>query len=290
MVVDEASRFCVAEYRDYLVYKLLAEREKEDRVRRVLEKLAGDELAHYRFWSRLAGNCKPRTSKLWLWSMLIVRRLLGLTFTLKLLERGELNTIKAYREVLDQLPPEDRSVLEKIIRDEEEHERKIIGSIDERLVSYLGFIALGLSDAIVELMGVYTGFLGATSKAVIAGIAGLIVGVSAAISMASAAYVQAKHEIGKSPKFSALITGLTYIAAVAALSTPYLLQLPVVVAFAVSLLIATLLVGLLSLYVSVVRETSFRREFIETLAVVYLTVVVAYMVGRLLGQMFGVTL
>jgi len=118
MVVSEASRFCVAEYRDYLVYKLLAKYEKEGSVKSVLEKLADDELAHYRFWSRLTSNCRPRVNKFWLWSVLVVRRLLGLTFTLKLLERSELDTIKAYREILDRLPPEDRSVLEKIIRDE----------------------------------------------------------------------------------------------------------------------------------------------------------------------------
>ena len=62
-----------------------------------------------------------------------------------------------------------------------------------------------------------------TSRTIVAGVAGLIVGVSAAVSMASAAYIQAKHEMGKSPKFSALITGLAYITAVVALSTPYLL-------------------------------------------------------------------
>jgi len=177
-----------------------------------------------------------------------------------------------------------------IQKNEEEHEQQLIKSIDEKLVSYLGFIALGLSDAIVELMGVYTGFLGATSRAIVAGVAGLIVGISAAVSMASAAYVQAKHEMGKSPKFSALTTGLAYIVAVIALSTPYLLQLPIIVAFASSLLLATLLVATLTFYMSVVRETSFRREFVETLAVVYLTIAIAFVIGKLLGEMFGITL
>lgn len=64
MVMDEASRFCATECRDHLVYKLLAEREKGDKVKRILEKLAADELAHYRFWSRLADNCEPKVNKL----------------------------------------------------------------------------------------------------------------------------------------------------------------------------------------------------------------------------------
>jgi len=216
--------------------------------------------------------------------------LFGLTFTLKLLERGKSSTIKAYREVLERPPLADRKVLEKIIHDEEEHEQKLIESLDEKFISYLGFTALGLSDAIVEVMGVYTGFLGATSRTIVASVARLIVGVSAAVSMASAAYIQAKHEMGKSPKFSALITGLAYITAVVALSTPYLLQLPIMMAFVSSLLLATLLVGMLSLYMSAIRETSFRREFAETLAVVHLTAIVAYMIGKALGKIFGITL
>jgi len=129
-----------------------------------------------------------------------------------------------------------------------------------------------------------------TSRTIVAGVAGLIVGVLAAVSTASATYIQAKHEMGKSPKFSALITGLACITAVVALSTPYLLQLPIMMAFVSSLLLAALLVGMLSLYMSVIRETSFRREFAETLAVVYLTAIVAYMIGKALGKIFGITL
>jgi VIT1/CCC1 family predicted Fe2+/Mn2+ transporter len=59
----------------------------------------------------------------------------------------------------------------------------------------MSFIVLGLADAIIEITCVHVGFLGVTSSTLIAGVAGLVVGFAASISMASAAYLQAK------PKF-----------------------------------------------------------------------------------------
>ena len=58
--------------------------------------------------------------------------------------------------------------------------------IQEAMIKYIGFIAMGLADAIVEITGVHAGFLGVTNSTLFAGISGIVVGFSTAISMGSA--------------------------------------------------------------------------------------------------------
>jgi len=81
------------------------------------------------------------------------------------------------------------------------HEHALIAQLKEKRIDYIGFIVLGLADAIVEITGVHAGFLGVTGSTLIAGVAGVIVGFSAAISMGSASYLQAKQNVGKSALF-----------------------------------------------------------------------------------------
>ena len=288
-LAERARRYCLDEYRDYLVYRLLAEREDDEGHRRILEKLASDELRHYEFWRRLAGDgCRASLGRLEAGLILAARRLLGLTFTLKLLERGEQETIREYREMLDLVPEEYREELERIIQDEVDHEEKLMASIEESRVKYIGFVALGLADAIVEITGVHAGFLGYSATTLVAGVAGLVVGFSATISMASAAYIQAKEVEGRDPLTSALVTGLAYMAAVIALAVPYFLTDSMKLAFTASILVGLAVVAGFTFYSTVVGGRSFLREYLETAGLMMGTAFGAYFFGVFLRDLFGV--
>ena len=288
-LAERARRYCLDEYRDYLVYKLLAEREDDEGHRRILEKLASDELRHYEFWRRLAGDgCRASLGRLEAKLILAARRLLGLTFTLKLLERGEQETIREYREMLGLVPEEYRKELERIIQDEVDHEEKLMASIEESRVKYIGFVALGLADAIVEITGVHAGFLGYSATTLVAGIAGLVVGFSATISMASAAYIQAKEVEGRDPVTSAVVTGLAYMAAVIALAVPYFLTDSMKLAFTASILVGLAVVAGFTFYSTVVGGRSFLREYLETAGLMMGTAFGAYFFGVFLRDLFGV--
>ncbi|GAB6147656.1 VIT1/CCC1 transporter family protein [Stetteria hydrogenophila] len=285
-----AQEFCRDEYRDYLIYSLLARHEKDEARRAILEKLASDEYRHYQFWSKLAGGCSVELSRLEARLILLMRRLFGLVFTLKLLERGEESTVEAYKKMLDVLPEEYREELRQIIKDEEEHEVKIIEGIEEKIVKYMAFVALGLADAIVEVTGVHAGFLGYSATTIIAGVAGLVVGFSASISMASAAYIQAKEVEGRNPLTSALATGLGYIVAVVLMALPYFLTDSMKLAFTSSLLIGLAIVAMFTFYSSVVGgpERTFLREYLETAGVMMGTAFGSYLFGEALRSIFGV--
>ena len=288
-----AEKYCIDEYVDYKVYDYLAGRERDPQLREILEALAKEEYDHYLFWKRIVNmDCKTEVSKAKLRIISIMRRLFGLTFTLKYLERHEEEVIREYREYAKYLDGDDREVLEKIINEEEKHESELISGINEAVVKYLSFIALGIADAIVEITGVHAGFLGATRVTEVAGIAGLIVGVSAAFSMAGAAYLQAKAESivarERSPGRSATITGSSYLASVVVLALPYFLTRSMALAFTVSLSMAIAIVSSFTFYNAVLSEANMRRELLENLAILFGTAVIAYVFGDIIGEVFNI--
>jgi len=285
------AEFCRDELFDYMVYRELASIERDPDIRRALESFSEHERRHYEFWKSIAGSC-GEVSGLKLKLYLLMRRFLGLTFTLKLLERHEGEVIEAYKRYLERLSGDARARLEEIIRDEVEHERGLLNSLAEReaLVRYLGFIALGLADSIVEITGVHAGFLGATATTLAAGVAGLIVGLSAAIAMAGAAYLQAKHggvEEKLRPGVSAIATGSSYFIAVVLLALPYFLTHSMVLAFTASLVLAVTLVLLFTFYSSVINDREALRETLENLAILFGVAIASYLFGTVIGEVTG---
>lgn len=285
----QAKKYCADELFDSEVYRKLAEVEKSEAHREILLNFSEQERSHYEFWKSISGECIDEV-KFWKTRLFVLmRRALGLTFTLKFLERHEKGVTESYKEFLNIISDEKlRQALQKIIEDEEIHEKTHMQGINEKLVSYVGFIALGLADAIVEITGVHAGFLGVTSSTLITGIAGLIVGISAAISMASAAYVQSKHELRTSPLTSALYTGLAYIIAVALLAAPYFVFTSMINAFATSIIIGVLMVLGFTFYGSVLQDKGFKREFLETTSLLFATAFVTYLIGEVIGGYFGI--
>ncbi len=282
-----AEKFCREELTAYKAYQWLAARERDPVRRSVLEEMAAQERSHYEFWRRMLGrDCRPRRLSLMLLGL--AYRILGPIFTLKMLERGEEEAIREYTEALRYLKGEDRRRLEEIIEDERNHEAKLLEGIEDVRVKYLGYIALGLADAIVEITGVHAGFLGATSSTILAGVAGLVVGFSAALSMSGAAYLQAKHGRETRPIISAGVTGIAYIASVVLLALPYFIFRNMAEAFTASLLLATLVVGSFTYFSTVVQDKPFLKEFLESLALMLGTAFGSFLFGKALGTLLGV--
>ena len=83
--------------------------------------------------------------------------------------------------------------------------------------------ALGVSGTLVELTGIYVGFISAFANTIMAGLAGLIAGISASISMTIASYIQAKSSSLDKPIKAAVYIGLAYITITLLLSLPHFL-------------------------------------------------------------------
>lgn len=290
LIREIAAEFCDDEYLDHRVYSALAAVEWNGRRRELLRRLSEVERRHFDFWLKFAGRYRPSLkARLYPYLFAFLRLLFGATFAAKLLERGEDKAVERYKMALDLMEaPEDRKALESIIADEMEHEKEFIAQLDEAIVRYMSALVLGMADAIIEITGTHAGALGTTSSAIITGVVGLVVGVSAAISMASASYLQTKHETGRSPTVAALVTGVGYVVAAALMSLPYFIADNIYAAFAASLAVSVLLALMFTYQGSVYADRDFRSEFVQTVGLLLGVAALAYLLGDGLSAAFGI--
>lgn len=274
------------ELTESIVYHKLSLMEKKEENRALLEKMSTQEKGHYGFWQSLIPDVAVKPYRAPQTMTPLMRTVLGVTFTTKFLETHEKGSIANYEAILPNLPEAHRATLTVIIEDEKTHENALLGELKEKRVAYIGFVALGLADAIVEITGVHAGFLGVTGSTLIAGVAGVIVGFSAAISMGSAAYLQAKQDPDKSPLLSGFITGVSYLCSVIVLALPYFLITTMITAFTVSTSAGILLLAAFTFYGAVIFDREFWHEFRESVSLMLGTALATFLLGTIVGRFF----
>ncbi|MEZ0394584.1 MAG: VIT1/CCC1 family protein [Desulfurococcaceae archaeon] len=283
-----ALRACADEYESAEIYGALSRAPLlGPRIRMALERAAEDERRHYEFWRGIVGECRPGPAALKAALYGLALYLFGATFVLKLLESKEVDAIGAYSAIAD-LDPSLADLARKIEEDERRHEAEFLSSIDEGRVKYIGFITLGISDALVELTGIYTGSLGAFGSSLSAGLTGLLAGVAASISMGVAAYAQARQEGRQGPLLPAFFTFAAYLAVVLLLAAPYFLLGSLLVAFVTMLAISFAVVAYLAAYSSVLHGRKFLAEFVENVLLILGVSLLLYVLGDVLGRALGI--
>lgn len=274
------------ELTESLVYSKIAELVKDEDNRKVIEKIADQELLHAKTWQSYTGQVvKPNRLKVWFYSTLV--RLFGLTFGVKLMEKGERNAVVDY-EKLAEIIPEAKSIQ----KDEEEHEAQLIAMLNDKPLDYLGSIVLGLNDALVELTGVLAGLTFGLQNGKIIASVGIITGISAAFSMAGSEYLSTKTD-GDSrvrPLTASVYTGIAYILTVVALILPYLLLSNVYIALAVTIGIAILIIGVFNFYAAIAKDYSFRSRFWEMVAISLGVAFISFLIGLIVKEVFDIEL
>lgn len=274
------------ELTEYYIYSLLAAKVKDEENRKLLKEIAGDELAHHDFYRGLTQkNLNPQRWKVFLFYW--TARIFGLTFTLKLMEKGEERAQNAYREVYAELPE-----VRKIAEEEEEHEHELLNLIAEEHLNYVGSVVLGLNDALVELTGTLAGLTFALQNTRLIALAGLITGVAASFSMGASEYLSTKTEgsSAQEPFKSALYTWTAYLITVAALILPFLLLTNYLLSLGITLLVGILIILLFNFYISVVKDLPFRRRFLEMTLISLGVAVLSFSIGYLIRLLLGVDL
>lgn len=270
------------EITEHHIYANLAEAVKPEENRRILEQIAADELRHYDQWKAHTGqDVAPARFQVWKYTW--ISRILGFTFGIKLMERGEQGAQVNYGQLQEAIPE-----AAAIARDENEHEEALIELLDEERLRYTGSMVLGLSDALVELTGALAGLTLALQNARLIALTGLITGIAAALSMAASEYLSTKSEdTTKSPIKASLYTGTAYIVTVFALILPYLVLTNYYLSLGCTLAAALLIIGLFNYYIAVARDEPFKRRFAEmaglSLGVAALSFVVGFLVRAVLG-------
>jgi VIT1/CCC1 family predicted Fe2+/Mn2+ transporter len=95
-------------------------------------------------------------------------------------------------------------------------------------------------------------------------LAGLITGIAASFSMAASEYLSTKSEgTEKNPLKSSLYTGTAYIITVMCLIFPFLVFKNYLFCLALTIVFALLIISIFTFYISVARDLSFRKRFME---------------------------
>ncbi|MEL7643730.1 MAG: VIT1/CCC1 transporter family protein [bacterium] len=271
-----------AEIIGHYTYQKIAAAQPQSENREVLEKISRDEMNHYLIWKKYTGrDVSPNRFMVWFYSFL--SRIFGFTFAVKLMENSEEKVQVIYASLLDGIPE-----VKQILADEEEHEKKLLGMLDEERLQYASSMVLGLSDALVELTGALAGFTLALQNVQLIALSGLITGVAAALSMASSEYLSTRAEKSeKKPGKAALYTGVAYIITVALLILPYLLLKNVFLCLAIVLVTAIIIIAVFNYYIAVAKGENFRKRFLEmaglSLGVAALSFIISYFIRMWLG-------
>ena len=275
-----------SELTESVIYEKIAAFAKGEENKATLLRLSAEEKGHYQIWKKYTGiEMKPETGKVLKYTL--IARILGFTFAVKLMERGEENAQEEYALLAAEV---EESIT--IRHQEEEHETALLGMLDEERLQYVGSMVLGLNDALVELTGSLAGFAFALQNNRLIALSGLIVGISATFSMASSEFLAARSEGRSDALKSCSYTGIAYLLTVVALIAPYLL-LPAglyVPALLCMLGVVILIIAGFTYYTSVAQDEPFKSRFLEMAVISISVAVVSFVVGILAKKFLGVDL
>jgi VIT1/CCC1 family predicted Fe2+/Mn2+ transporter len=264
------------------LYKKIADYVKDENNAKIIREVSEDELEHYnRLKSITKKELKPEKIKIFFFYWLTV--ILGITFGIKLLERGEKQAIENYENIHD-----DLRFMDDIIEDEERHEDELISMINEERLNYIGSIVLGLNDALVELTGALAGYTFAFQNSRLIALTGLITGISATFSMAASEYLATRQEGGENPIKSSIYTGVAYIFTVILLVLPFLFITNYFVSLSVTLGVAVFIIFIFNYYISVSKDYVFIKRFIEMASISLGVAAISFIIGVLVKQFVGI--
>ncbi len=307
-------KLLIGEIIDYEVLKHLASQEKEQNLKRLLEKLSGIEASHIRMWREISESggrlsvAGRMTVIIKVYSYLLARRFLGVAFITMLLGKGESYVLERYSTILysSKLSPERKKLLDRILEDEENAEAVLKAKINKYRgqLNHIRSIIFGLNDGLVEILAAVTGIaVVATSSSVVV-LAGIIIGVSGTLSMAGGSYLSSKsHDLiegnskesednvsGGNPLQEAAYTGVYYFFGSLVAVFPFMLGLKGVAGIVLSILSVSIVLTIVSTVVAVTSGTSVKKRVMEMLMISLGAVACTIILGTIARIYFGVVI
>ncbi|MDK2937811.1 MAG: vacuolar iron transporter family protein [Eubacteriaceae bacterium] len=279
-------RFQQDEIDSYEIYKRIGERSKDPENGKILLQIASEERSHAKKFEKYSKQ-KVKANQIKVFFFVLMSRIFGFTFAVRLLEKGEEKGLDSYSEQIEKIPE-----LKQIIDEEEVHEELLLNMLDEERLQYVGSMVLGMNDALVELTGALAGYTFAMQNTKVIAMAGLITGISATLSMSASGYLQAKTDGEDNPLKSSVYTGFAYLITVVLLILPFLVfaEDAFMLALAITLIVAVLIIAVFNYYISVAKNTGFKRDFL-VMAGISLTVAgISFVIGILVKNVLGIDL
>jgi VIT1/CCC1 family predicted Fe2+/Mn2+ transporter len=269
------------EINEYHIYTRLARFCEDPHNSELLFSIAGAERKHALFWEQRTGiELKPQ--KFNVFKTVFLTRILGLTFTLKRMEKNEGTASKNYQALTRDFPE-----VHAISGEEAEHERQLLNMLDEKILVYAGSIVLRLNDALVSLAGAMAGFTLALGENRLIVAAGLVTGISTAFSMGASVYLSGKEANDPGAAASALYTGGAYSLSAFLLMLPFLILSSTFLALAATLGLAVLIILGFNYYLAIARDMAFKRRSAGMALIILGAAALACGAGFLLRKILG---
>lgn len=211
-------------------------------------------------------------------------RIFGFTFAAKLMDRRKIKFVNHSKRLLSEMPE-----VEEMQADEQKRDDELFALLNEKRLSCVGAMILGMNDAIVEITGTLAGLTLAMQNTRLIALSGLITGVAATLSMAASEYLAERSDGKGDAAKSGLMTGGAYFITVVILLLPYLIldDKMYLLAMGIMLVLVVLILAGFNFYTSVARDVSFGKNFGQmcaiSLGVAALSFVLGYAVRTFLG-------
>ena len=266
------------------IYDYFSKIVKDKQEQETLQRISQDELSHAKIWQQYTGKeLKPNLIKVFWYKILVW--ILGYTFVIKSLELHEFEGITALNRLKKEIPE-----IEHIIKQEEEHEKKLISMLNEERLNYVGAMVLGLNDALVELTGTIAGLTFVLMNTTLIAMAGIITGIAATLSMAASNYLAERADGNPKALKASFYTGLAYLFTVIFLVAPYLIfpTTMFVPALICMIGIVVFLVFVFNYYIATVKSEPFWSKFLEMAAISLSVALISFLIGLLAKMGFGI--
>ena len=305
--------FFRGEVLDHEVYTRLEGMEKDKKLKKLLKELAAKEQKHTAIWGKLIGEERakpvpPKFAELKAFAFILVRKIFGITFMIKLLERNEAAGLKAYRNALDGtvLSEEDKKYTRRIIEDEMGHELALQREVQmhSRNLSYMQSIVFGLNDGLVEVLAAISGLAAFSTSVNFVIIGGIIIAISGTLSMTGGAYLAAKSQniveegvnknkehsqLSSEPTRNAYYTGVYYFLGALVPVLPFIMRYTGFFGIGLAILFTAAALTMASIVIAVIGNTSIKNRVLEMLAISLGASAVTIIIGTLARVYLGVT-
>jgi vacuolar iron transporter family protein len=259
------------------VYLILADRQQSNNNGQVLKQAGEFEMRHQETLEKLSGR-KAIVSKIKVKLFLLLTRILGYTFALKMMEKKISFPMDNFIKTL--LIQHDSRFVEWF-HEEEELEQLLLQTLDEARLRYISSMVLGLNDALTEITATLAGFSLSMNNNRLVAISGFILGISATLSMTSSEYLSHRSENNPKAIQAALLCGTTYIFVSLSLILPFFLY-PAdakIAAVITMLIVAFCIILIFNFYLSVTKDLPFLKRFGEMLIISSVITTIAFGVG-----------
>lgn len=267
-----------------ILYRKMAEREKHPKNKELLMNMAKDEQDHAAVWAAIT-NQKVEPNTFRIKRLVLLSRILGFTFVLKIIQKDEQMAQIEYEKLIQEFP--EAIAIEA---DERRHEEALIDLLDEERLQYVGSMVLGLNDALVELTGTIAGMTFALQNTQLVALSGIITGISATLSMAASNYLAERADGNPNAMKSSLYTGIAYLITVVFLVTPYLIfsNEMYMGALITMLIFVILIIFFFNYYISVAKGYNFKRRFGEMAAISLSVTAISFIIGLVAKALLGI--